>query len=86
MYGRFADAEMLCGSADGTLMLDDVHSQLTGSLFDVFPHVSNPLRCVCQNNLCAAAEEYTWAAQEALYKKCKICYNITILTEKEVIV
>lgn len=45
MYGRFADAELLGGGTDGRPIFDDVHSQITGSLFDVLPHVSNPLSC-----------------------------------------
>ena len=43
MYGRFTDAEVLRGRADGGAVFDDVHSQITGSLFDVLPHVSDPL-------------------------------------------
>ena len=42
---RFADAEMLRRGTDGGVGLDDVHSQLTGSLLNVLPHVPDPLRC-----------------------------------------
>ena len=39
MDRRFADAEMPRRGADGGVGLDDVHSQLTGSLLNVLPHV-----------------------------------------------
>ena len=43
MYRRFADTELRGGSTDGGFIFDNVHSQITGSLFDVLPHVSDPL-------------------------------------------
>ena len=48
MYRRFADTELRGSSTDGGFILDNVHSQITGSLFDVIPHVPDLLRCVSE--------------------------------------
>ena len=42
---RTAVTRCFRGSADGRLIVDDVHSKITGTLFDIIPHVTNPLSC-----------------------------------------
>lgn len=38
VHGGFADAELLCSRANGRIVLNHVHSQIAGSLFDRFSH------------------------------------------------
>lgn len=38
MYSGFADAELLCSSADSGMILNNVHSEFLCSLFDIISH------------------------------------------------
>ena len=39
MYGRFGNAELGGGCPDGGFILDDIHSQIAGALFDICMHI-----------------------------------------------
>ncbi|MPN36025.1 hypothetical protein SDC9_183530 [bioreactor metagenome] len=45
MYGRFADAELFCGSADGGPVLYDVLGQRAGPLLNVTFQTQHSLFC-----------------------------------------
>lgn len=69
MYRRFADTELRGGSTDGGFILDNVHSQITGSLFDVIPHVPDLLRCVSETVYALRRRERSKIKKALSFKK-----------------
>ena len=69
MYRRFADTELRGSSTDGGFILDNVHSQITGSLFDVIPHVPDLLRCVSETVYALRRRERSKIKKALSFKK-----------------
>ena len=61
VYGGFGDAEMPRGGADGGTRFNDVHSQFTGSLFNLLCHILTS-DAVCCPSLFRDGEDYECAA------------------------
>ena len=72
MYCRFADAEMSGRGADSGSVLNDVHSQITGSSLDGIIHMVPSLLCATIKKLCGMLKKYDtltgWGLQDKMIK------------------